>query len=95
MKQEVKTPLIVAIVALVVIAVGYFGFKTMSGAGGLDQGQVKYTPGKPPWEETDPSKKGPGGPPPVVPSAPPQTATMSTDPIPPGMSAPTVNNSGK
>ncbi|MBI1333789.1 MAG: hypothetical protein JST12_12940 [Armatimonadetes bacterium] len=31
------------------------------GAGDLDQGQVKYTPGVPPWKETDPAKKGPGG----------------------------------
>ncbi len=31
------------------------------GAGNLDQGQVKYTPGVPPWQEKDGSKKGPGG----------------------------------
>lgn len=61
MKEEVKTPLLVAVVVVLVLVVGYFGYKSISGAGNLDQGQIKYTPGKPPWEETDPSKKGPGG----------------------------------
>jgi hypothetical protein len=59
MKQEIKTPFVVVVVVLVLCVVGYFGIKA-GGAGTLDQGQVKYTPGKPPWEETDPSKKGPG-----------------------------------
>jgi len=51
MKEQIKTPVLVAIVAVVVAVVAYFGFKSISGAGNLDQGQIKYTPGKPPWEE--------------------------------------------
>ncbi|MFN3683464.1 MAG: hypothetical protein ACK41F_05955 [Fimbriimonadaceae bacterium] len=79
MREEVKTPLIVAVIAIVVAVVAYFGWKTLSTAGNLDQGQVRYTPGKPPWEEADPSKRGPGGAPTNVPVAGP----------------PTVNNQGQ
>jgi len=69
MREEVKTPLIVAVIVVVVAVVAYFGWKTLSNAGNLDQGQVQYTPGKPPWEETDPNKRGPGGAPGNVPVA--------------------------
>ena len=50
----------VAVLAVLAIVV-YLGMNAMSSDGGLDHGQIKYTPGKPPWMETDPSKKGPGG----------------------------------
>ncbi|MGV3614691.1 MAG: hypothetical protein ACO1SV_05070 [Fimbriimonas sp.] len=84
MKQQVQTPLIVVIVIGVLAVFVWFGMKAMS-AGDLDQGQVKYTPGKPPWQETDPAKKGPGGAPggggPGVPAG-----------GPPGMAAPVVGN---
>ena len=60
MKAEIKTPILIAAVAIVVIVAGAFIFKSIGSAGDLDQGQIKYTPGKPPWMETDPSKKGPG-----------------------------------
>lgn len=63
MKKEVKTPLLVVIAVVAVAVLIYFGAKLIGSTGDLDQGQVKYTPGRPPWEETDPSKKGPGGPP--------------------------------
>lgn len=100
MKSEVKTPVIVAVAIVALIVLGYFLVKTMGGAGNLDQGQVQYTPGKPPWEETDPSKKGPGaspgspsgGPPAGAPSAAPVTTPSGTQAAPPGMSAPTLGN---
>lgn len=63
MKKEVKTPLLVVIAVVAVAVLIYLGAKLIGSTGDLDQGQVKYTPGRPPWEETDPSKKGPGGPP--------------------------------
>lgn len=62
MKEQAKVPVIVIVVVLVAALLFYFGSKAFK-AGNLDQGQVNYTPGKPPWQETDPSKKGPGGPP--------------------------------
>jgi len=85
MKDQVKTPILVAIVVLAVGVIGYFGVKSMS-AGDLDQGQVKYTPGKPPWMETDDSKKGPGGGPPPA---------ASSDRMPPGMTPPAIGGNGK
>jgi len=60
MNNQVKTPAIVAAVAIAVVVIGYFGMRAMK-SGDLDQGQVPYTPGKPPWLETDPAKRGPGG----------------------------------
>jgi hypothetical protein len=60
MKEQAKLPLVIVAVIAAVGLLFFFGSKAM-GAGDLDQGQVKYTPGKPPWQETDPSKKGPGG----------------------------------
>jgi hypothetical protein len=61
MKDQVKTPVIVVAVVAVIAIMVYFGMKTVGEAGSLDHGQIKYTPGKPPWMETDPNKKGPGG----------------------------------
>lgn len=73
------------------------------GVGNLDQGQVKYTPGVPPWQEKDPSKKGPGaapggggpgggGPGAGGPAAPAQNSQNSAQAPPgggpPGMTAP-------
>lgn len=55
MKDQVKAPLIIVAVVAIVGLLFFFGSKAMS-AGDLDQGQVKYTPGKPPWE--DPLQKG-------------------------------------
>lgn len=94
MKAQVKAPLIVvAVVALVAVLV-FFGMKAM-GAGDLDQGQVKYTPGVPPFQETDPAKRGPGGAPggggpgaaPV-----PTTRPDGVQAAPPGLAAPTLGN---
>ncbi len=88
MKAEIKTPVLVAIVVVAVAVVGYFIVKSVSNAGNLDQGQVQYTPGKPPWEETDPNKKGPGGAPGGGgPGAPPPPGMGGP---PPGLTAPTV-----
>jgi len=78
MKAQAKVPVIIVAIVAIVAAVIYFGSKAFT-AGDLDQGQVKYTPGKPPWEETDPSKKGPG--------ASPGGANPGA-PAPPGMTAP-------
>ena len=90
MKTELRTPILVAVAALVVIVGGFFAFKAINSVGDLDQGQVKYTPGKPPWEETDASKKGPGGPPTGSPAAP---ATGQAEAhAPAGMGAPVLGN---
>jgi len=89
MKQEVKTPLLVGIVVAVVAGAVFFGFRAMGNAGNLDQGQVKYTPGVPPWKETDPAKKGVGGLGSGGPGA-------SAAPVQPGMPAgPPVVDNGK
>lgn len=86
----------------------FFGFVGLllvgCGAGNLDQGQVKYTPGVPPWQEKDPAKKGPGGPgsqtgaapaastpaPGSAPAGTPNGNTTQAPPggLPPGMSEP-------
>ena len=64
MNERMKLPvIIVAVVALVAVAI-FFGSKAM-GAGDLDQGQVKYTPGTPPWMEKGGGEQGA----PVGPSA--------------------------
>ena len=54
------------------------------GTGNLDQGQVKYTPGVPPWQEKDPAKRGPGtrGPETKAPAA--DAAGQSSNQPPPG-----------
>jgi hypothetical protein len=97
MKTEVKTPVLIAVVAVAVLVLGYFLLKTMGSAGNLDQGQVQYTPGKPPWEETDANRKGlgaspgaPGAAPVGAPSAAPPTAPNGSAPAPPGMTAPVI-----
>ncbi len=59
MKDQVKTPVIVVVAIVVIGLVVFFAMKAL-GSGNLDQGQVKYTPGVPPWMEKDPSKRGPG-----------------------------------
>jgi len=98
MKAEIKTPVLVAVVVIAVAVVGYFILNSVTNAGNLDQGQVKYTPGKPPWEETDPCKKGPGGAPGgggpgATPGggagAPPPPGSTAGGP-PPGLSAPNL-----
>jgi len=61
MKAQVKTPVVVVIVVAVLGLVVFFGMKSVGNAGGLDHGQIPYTPGVPPFKETDPTKKGPGG----------------------------------
>ena len=100
MKAEIKTPVIVVVVINVVALVGFFGSKMIGGSGDLDQGQVKYTPGKPPWMETDPSKKGPGASPNgggmSAPggSAPAQPGGNAPANAPPGMGAPALGNGG-
>lgn len=80
MKEEIKTPLLVVAIVGVLAVAGFFGFRAVNSAGNLDKGQVEYTPGVPPWEEKDPSKKGPG-------------AGPGGDAPPVG--APAINNSGK
>lgn len=89
MKEQAKLPVIVVAVVAIVGALIFFGSKAMS-AGDLDQGQVKYTPGKPPWQETDSDKKGPGGAPGGGgPGGPPPPSGG-----PPGMTAPALGNGG-
>jgi len=90
MKNEIKTPLIVVAAVAVLGVLAFFGTRAMS-VGDLDQGQVKYTPGKPPWLETDPSKKGPG----ASPGGAPATGTPAANTeshAPPGVGAPTLGN---
>ncbi|HLO99934.1 MAG TPA: hypothetical protein VK171_15165 [Fimbriimonas sp.] len=99
MKEQLKTPLIV-IAAIVAVALAVFMAIKSSGGGNLDQGQVKYTPGVPPWQETDPSKQGPGGAPggggpgAVAPSAPgtPPPSSGAGQNAPPGMGAPSLGS---
>lgn len=93
MKAEVKTPVLVAVVAVVVVVALFFGYRSIANAGNLDQGQVQYTPGKPPWEETDPNKKGPG----ASPAGGGFGAPSQSEPAPnapPGMGAPALGNGG-
>lgn len=92
MKQELKTPILIVLAVVAVAFAVWIGMRTIGGAGNLDQGQIKYTPGKPPWEETDPNKQGPGGAPGMG-----QTAPGGTPPAnaPQGMGAPQLGNTGK
>jgi hypothetical protein len=99
MKAEIKTPVLVAIAVVVVAVAAFFLLNAIGNAGNLDQGQVQYTPGKPPWEETDPNKKGPGGAPGgggpgAGKSQPVQGQPYGTQPgaggPPPGMTAPQI-----
>lgn len=79
MKEEIKAPALIAVAVVVLAVVIWFGYKSVSNSGNLDQGQIKYTPGVPPWKETDPSKKGPVN-----------TGAPMPDGGPPGMPATTV-----
>ena len=88
MKAQVKGPVVVIAIIAVVGFVVYLGMNTISNSGGLDHGQIKYTPGKPPWMEKDSSKKGPGGSPGVA------NSNGSAAPGMPGGS-PVINNTGK
>ena len=56
MKGEVKLPAII-VACLLALGVVVFGLSKAMNAGDLDQGQVKYTPGVPPWLEKDAGKK--------------------------------------
>lgn len=85
MKDQVKAPVIVVVVVAVVALLFFFGSKAMS-VGDLDQGQVKYTPGKPPWE--DPLQKGKDGRTPAAETA----AGGSTPRAPAGMAPPAVGS---
>jgi hypothetical protein len=81
-KKEVNPILIGAILVLVVGALGYFGWKSMSPA---EPPAGSYTPGVPPW--LDPKspeyKKGQGGPSGGVPGAPGGTPSGGAPSAPP------------
>lgn len=91
MKQEIKTPILIVVAVVAVIGLAVWGFSFVNNTGNLDQGQIKYTPGVPPWMENDPSKQGPGSAPGggAQPSASPQGSPG------PGVAPPAVSNSGK
>lgn len=57
MKNEVKTPVLIGIVVVLVGGIVVLGFKFLDGVGNLDHGQISYTPGVPPWMEKDPAKR--------------------------------------
>lgn len=63
MKEELKTPLMVILAVIAVAAIAFYGFRTIGGAGGLDRGQIEYTPGVPPWMEESKAQQPAGGPP--------------------------------
>jgi len=83
MKEQAKLPIVIVAVVAIVGALYFFGSKAMS-AGDLDQGQVKYTPGKPPWE--DPLQKGNNNGRAPVPD---QQQAAPPSGGPPGLTAPT------
>jgi len=58
MKDQAKIPLMIVAVIVLAGLLFFFGRKASS-VGDLDQGQLKYTPGKPPWD--DPLRKGQAG----------------------------------
>lgn len=106
MKEQLKLPLVIVAVLALVGFVFVLGKKAIS-AGDLDQGQIQYTPGVPPWQEKDPKKGLPGGPPPVnpatsqVPGTAPGAPTgvqaspgQGGQPLPPGMTPPVIDNGG-
>ena len=86
MKGEVKTPVLVAVVVVAVAIAGLLLFK-VTGGGDLDNGQVKYTPGVPPWMDKQNGASQPSGVGNGQPAAPSN--------MPPGMSAPSVGGNGK
>jgi hypothetical protein len=57
MKTEIKTPVLVGVMVVLVGGLIVFAMKYFSGVGSLDHGQIAYTPGVPPWGEKDPAKK--------------------------------------
>jgi len=86
MKAEVKPPVLIAIVVALVVAVGFLIFKFAGAGGGLDNGQVKYTPGVPPWLDKKNGANQPGGASqPVV-----QRDVQGASNMPPGMTPPSV-----
>lgn len=94
MKDEVKTPVIVVAALVVIGLIVFFAMKALN-AGNLDQGQIQYTPGVPPWQETDPNKRGPGsGPPSAQTGQQPAGDAQSQAPMQPGMPVgpPVINN---
>ncbi|MDR3690037.1 MAG: hypothetical protein P4L46_11705 [Fimbriimonas sp.] len=84
MKTEIKTPIIVVAAIAIIAVIGYFGMKMVNDSGSLDHGQIKYTPGVPPWLEKDASKKGPGTGAPAAPGG-----------GPAGVGAPVIGTGGK
>lgn len=85
MKSEVKTPvLIVAVVVLVALA-GFAILKFAGGGGDLDQGQVKYTPGVPPWMDKQNGASQPSN----------QVGTTPAPPGPPGMTPSAIGGNDK
>lgn len=69
MKSELKPPVFVAAIVALVVVLGFVIFKFAGSSGDLDQGQVKYTPGVPPWmdKEASASAKGTSQPPSMAP----------------------------
>ena len=60
MKKQLKLP--IAIICVIAAgALAAFGISHSMSVGSLDHGQVKYTPGVPPWMEKAPSKRGAPG----------------------------------
>lgn len=91
MRDQVKTPIIVVAAILVIGVVVFFAMKAFN-AGNLDQGQVEYTPGVPPWLEKDPNKQGPGTTPGGQPGQQPAGANGQPQqaPMQPGMPGPSA-----
>lgn len=63
MREELKTPLMIALAVVAVALLAFFGYRTIGGAGQLDQGQIEYTPGVPPWMEPGAQGQAVQGPP--------------------------------
>lgn len=96
MKDQVKAPVIVVVVIAIVGLIFFFGSKAMS-VGDLDQGQAKYTPGVPPWNDKnrtaapmDPRASNTADFAPTSDRAP----SATTGSMPAGMGAPVINNQG-
>lgn len=99
MKDQVKAPVIVVAVIALVALVFFFGSKAMS-VGDLDQGQAKYTPGVPPWQDKnrtaapmDPRASNTAAPSPTPASAE-RAPSATTGSMPAGMTAPAIDNRG-
>lgn len=61
--KSLPTPVVIAVIVLIIAAIGYFGYKAV---GPKDVGG-NYTPGVPPWK--DPKVMNPGAGPTVPPPA--------------------------